>query len=88
MNQKHEWTPYWSGRGIAMMNTMEYKSGSNSSTAYTNHLSFAKKLDALISAYPYDKLYKDLRNQMKHGKSLSTKQLQVIEVNFNQKINN
>jgi hypothetical protein len=68
--QKHEWTRNWSGRGIAMMNNMEYKSAKNAIAVYVPHLSFFKKLDALISAYPYNKFYKDLRNQMKHGKSL------------------
>ena len=87
MNQKHEWTRNWSGRGITMMNNMEYKSAKNAIAVCVPHMSFSKKLEALIIAYPYNKFYKDLRNQMKHGKSLSTKQLKAIDTNFNQRIN-
>lgn len=86
MDQKNEWTRNWSGRGIAMMNNMEYKSGSTSIAISVPYMSYAKKLDVLISAYPCSKFYKNLRSQMKYGKSLSTKQLQAIDTNFNQKI--
>jgi hypothetical protein len=73
------WTKNWSGRGVEMMDRMERFSDPLRRPKIVNVISFTKKLDALINAYPYCKFYRSLKNQVRCKYPLSAKQLQAID---------